>query len=62
MCYYECYFTVSTGVISLKKGRSYVGVVGYARIAATIRKELACIEGNESYEEETDESHADNSE
>ena len=53
MCYYECYFTVSTGVIALKKGRRYVDVVEYARIAATIRKELACIEGNESYEEET---------
>jgi len=30
---------VSTGVIALKKGRSYVGVVGHARITAMIRKE-----------------------
>lgn len=39
--------TVSTGVIALKKGRSYIGVVGLARLAATIRKELACIEDHE---------------
>jgi len=46
-----------TGVIALKKGRSYVGVVGHARITATIRKELACVQGNESDEEEADGSH-----
>jgi len=46
LVYYNKYFTftVSTGVKALKKGRSCIGVVGCARLSATIRKELACIE------------------
>jgi len=53
---------VSTGVVALKKGRGYVGVVTFARIAATIRKELACIQGDENGEEQTDDNHDDNPE
>ena len=53
---------MSTGVVALKKGRGYVGVVTFARIAAMIRKELAYIQGNENDEAETDEDHDDNPE
>jgi len=44
LVYYNKYFTfaVFTGI---KKRRSYIGVVG---LAATIRKELACIEDEEN--------------
>ena len=47
LVYYNKYFTftVFTGIKGLKKRRSYIGVVG---LAATIRKELACIEDEEN--------------